>query len=77
MTAPVSRTIASIPRPTTGEDIRVSVMDRGSSRYVDLRVFAVTRSSRGEPQPTNAGLCLRVDLLDELIAALQSVEASQ
>lgn len=73
----ISRVVASIPRPTTGEEIKVSLMRSGDRRFVDLRVYSATHNSQGEPLPTKAGLSIRVDQVDNLIAALRAAEAAR
>lgn len=67
------RTVATV-RKNNCEEIRVSVAIRDGYALVDMRVFSAPRSSRGEPVPTKAGICLARAKLPELILALQAAE---
>ncbi|POR40218.1 PC4/YdbC family ssDNA-binding protein [Methylobacterium sp. V23] len=67
------RTIATV-RKNNSEEIRVSVAIHDGYALVDMRVFSAPRSSRGEPVPTKAGICLTRTKLPELILALQAAE---
>lgn len=66
---PPTRLVAEIPRPSTGEVIRVALLG-AQPTHCDMRVFGSTRFSKGEPRPSKAGLTLRLDQLDEMIRAL-------
>ncbi|POR40507.1 PC4/YdbC family ssDNA-binding protein [Methylobacterium sp. V23] len=67
------RHIASI-RKNNSQEIRVSVAIHDGYDLIDMRVFSAPRSSRGEPVPTKAGICLTRAKLQELILALQAAE---
>ena len=67
------RTIATVRKNNT-EEIRVSLAIRDGYSLVDMRVFATTRGTRGEPLPTKAGICLNQTTLPALIQALQAAE---
>ena len=67
------RTIATV-RKNNSEEIRVSVAIHAGYALVDMRVFSAPRSSRGEPIPTKAGICVSKAKLPELILALQAAE---
>jgi hypothetical protein len=67
------RTIATV-RKNNSQEIRVSVAIHADYSVVDMRVFAAPRSSRGEPVPTKAGICVAKAKLSELILALQAAE---
>jgi hypothetical protein len=67
------RTIATV-RKNNSEEIRVSVAIHAGYSLVDMRVFSAPRSSRGEPIPTKAGICIAKAKLSELILALQAAE---
>ena len=67
------RTIATV-RKNNSEEIRVSVAIHDGYALVDMRVFSAPQSSRGEPIPTKAGICVAKAKLSELILALQAAE---
>ena len=67
------RTIATV-RKNNSEEIRVSVAIHDGYALVDMRVFSAPRTSRGEPVPTKAGICVARSKLSELILALQAAE---
>ena len=67
------RTIATV-RKNNSEEIRVSVAIHDGYALIDMRVFSAPRSSRGEPIPTKAGICVAKAKLSELILALQAAE---
>jgi hypothetical protein len=64
----------AVVRKNNSEEIRVSVATHADYSVVDMRVFAAPRSSRGEPIPTKAGICVAKAKLPELILALQAAE---
>ncbi|MDR7040511.1 hypothetical protein J2X36_005294 [Methylobacterium sp. BE186] len=67
------RTIA-IVRKNNMEEVRVSVTVQQGYALVDMRIFAASARSQGEPCPTPRGICLTRAKLPELIRALQAAE---
>ncbi|MHC2019975.1 hypothetical protein [Methylobacterium sp. CM6247] len=67
------RPIATI-RKNNSEEIRISLAIRDGYSLIDMRVFSVPRSARGEPMPTKGGICVNRAKLAELIQALQAAE---
>lgn len=66
-------TVASI-RKNNMEEIRVRIARGTGFTLVDMRVFASTRRSQGEPKPTRAGICIPRDQLSALIEALRAAQ---
>lgn len=56
------------------EEIRVSLTEFKGHDLIDIRVYA-TPAATGEAVPTRKGLCVKPELLSDLIAALQDAEA--
>lgn len=56
------------------EHVRVSLAEFKGHELIDVRVFAGSRIT-GDIVATKSGICLRVQKLPELIAALQVAEA--
>lgn len=62
-------------RKNAQEQIRVALDTYRDVRLVDLRVTVELSQVSGVQSPTKKGLSLRVEMLPELIAALQQAEA--
>ncbi len=69
MTAPVI-----IPK-NSREEIRVSVNEYQGHQLVSLRVWF--EADDGDMRPSKKGLAFRVELLPQVTAALNSIEAQQ
>lgn len=65
-----SRTIATVQK-SNSEEIRVSVASQHGDALIDVRIFSPSRTSQGEPRPTNRGVCLTCAKLPALIEALE------
>lgn len=66
-------TVACI-RKNNMEEIRVRIARGTDFALIDMRVFASTRGSQGEPLPTRAGICIPRDQLSALIEALRAAQ---
>lgn len=71
MTEPL--TIAEFVK-NNAETIRVALVEHDGHQLCDVRILAEQAGARGERQPTKRGICLKVGLLPNLIAALQAAE---
>ena len=54
------------------EIVRVSLNQFKGENYCEFRVFF--RDDQGEWKPTKKGVCLSVELLDELLEAIQGLQ---
>jgi hypothetical protein len=61
-------------RKNSLEEVRVSISEFRGHNLVDVRVFADFDGRGGEPRPTKKGIALKVELLPDLIAALQAAQ---
>ncbi len=69
--------IATVTKNNT-EEVRVSLTSLNGLELVDVRTFARSLGSSGEPVPTKRGICLCRDRLPALITALiQAQEGGQ
>lgn len=64
--------IATIPKNSNGEVIRVNAQTYRNKHLVDCRVFY--QDKEGEWKPTRKGLCVTKDTIDALIAALSKAK---
>ena len=69
----MERLICDIPK-NAAELVRVSLAEFKGRPLIDVRVFYKSTTG-GEPKPTRKGVCLRLDLLPQLIEALHQAEA--
>lgn len=67
-------TVVAVVRKNSLEEVRVSISEFRGHRLVDVRVFADFDGRGGEPRATKKGVALKVELLPDLIAALQSAQ---
>jgi transcriptional coactivator p15 (PC4) len=56
------------------ETVRIALDEFRGVRLIDMRVMAPLGDPGGTLVPTKKGLCLRVDLLPELLEAIQKAE---
>lgn len=68
----MSTPIATIGK-NASEEVRVTLDEFKGHRLCDARVFSAF-SAAAVPMPTKKGLSVRVDMLPDLIAALQQAE---
>jgi hypothetical protein len=66
--------IATITKNST-ENLCVRLNEYRGSFFVDLRVFVGGKGDNTEPVPTKKGVSLRIDKLNELMAALADARA--
>ncbi|GJD58846.1 hypothetical protein [Methylobacterium dankookense] len=68
-----SRTIAEFTK-NNAETIRVALVDLDGFLLCDIRTLSANCGDQGERRPTRAGICIRIGLIADLIAALQDVQ---
>lgn len=56
------------------ETIRVALVEYGGHQFCDVRILAGYVGACGDRQPTKKGICFKVGLLPNLIAALQAAQ---
>lgn len=71
MTEP--HTVAEFAK-NNSETIRIALVEYGGHRLCDVRILADYVGASGERRPTRKGVCLKVGLLPDLIAALRAAE---
>ena len=69
MSNPADRVIAEIRKNGRGETIRVSVGEFNGHRLASVRIWVMNAAS--QMVPTKSGVTFKVDLLPDLIAALE------
>jgi hypothetical protein len=71
MTEPL--TVAEFVK-NNAETIRVALVEYRGHQLCDVRILADYVGACGDRQPTKKGICLQVELLPNLIAALQAAQ---
>jgi hypothetical protein len=56
------------------EEVRASVTTFKGREYLDLRVYF--KDDRGQWRPTKKGITVNVDLIDELVAAVEALRVA-